>query len=163
MKFYKTCVCEGDQHSKPFQKPHRGYIKYYSFSSSRAMKSPSNSVSCNCQKICSWLRRPETVVEFRKRHHSSRRLATLLFTSFSKITLTSDRRLTRLGLLLNILKRLMYHIFLLFGWILEECVCFASKLFSFLRCFNFQNFRMLWCNLKLNYGIKNVWEVNTVW
>ena len=53
-----------------------GYVKCYSsgmlhqvlqLRCSRPInKSPSNSIRCNCQKICSQLRRPEIVLEIRK-------------------------------------------------------------------------------------------------
>ena len=44
-----------------------GYIKCYSSSSPKSVKSPSNSIRYNCQKICSWSRRPKTVLEIRKK------------------------------------------------------------------------------------------------
>ena len=43
------------------------YIKCYSSSSSRPVKSPRNFIRYNCQKICSWLRRPKTILEIRKK------------------------------------------------------------------------------------------------
>ena len=61
------------------------YIKWYSSSSPRLIKSPSNSTRYNCQKIWSWSRRPKTILETRKN---------LLLTSFSKTLLTTERRLT---------------------------------------------------------------------
>ena len=61
------------------------YIKCYSSSSPRLIKSPSNSTRYNCQKIWSWSRRPKTILETRKN---------LLLTSFSKTLLTTERRLT---------------------------------------------------------------------
>ena len=36
-----------------------GYIKCYSLNSPRPIKSPINSITYNCQKICSWSRRPK--------------------------------------------------------------------------------------------------------
>ena len=39
------------------------YIKYHSLSSSRLVKSPTNSIRYNCEKICSWFRRPKTTLE----------------------------------------------------------------------------------------------------
>ena len=42
-----------------------GYIRCYSSSSPRPVKSLSNSVTHNCQKICSWSRRPKTILEIR--------------------------------------------------------------------------------------------------
>ena len=44
-----------------------GYIKWYSSSSPRPVKSPSNSIRRSCQKICSWLRSPKTMLETRKK------------------------------------------------------------------------------------------------
>ena len=43
------------------------YIKCYSSSSCRSVKSPSNSIRHNCQKICGWTKRPETILETRKK------------------------------------------------------------------------------------------------
>ena len=40
-----------------------GYIKCYSLNSPR----PSNSIRYNCKKICSWSRRPKTILEIRKK------------------------------------------------------------------------------------------------
>ena len=44
-----------------------GYIKCYSSSSTRPVKSPSNYIRYNCLKICSWSRRPKTILEIRKK------------------------------------------------------------------------------------------------
>ena len=44
-----------------------GYIKCYSSSSHRHVKSPSNSIRHNSQKICIWSRRPKTILEIRKK------------------------------------------------------------------------------------------------
>ena len=44
-----------------------GYIKCYSLSSPRPVKSPSNSISYNCQRICSWSRRPKNILEIKKK------------------------------------------------------------------------------------------------
>ena len=44
-----------------------GYIKCHSSSSPRPVKSPSNSIRYNCEKICSWSRRPKTILEIRKK------------------------------------------------------------------------------------------------
>ena len=43
------------------------YIRCYSLSSPRPIRSQSNSIRYNCQKICSWLRRSETILEIRKK------------------------------------------------------------------------------------------------
>ena len=43
-----------------------GYIKWYSSGTSRPVKSPSNSIWYNCQKICCWSRGPKTILEIRK-------------------------------------------------------------------------------------------------
>ena len=48
-----------------------GYIKYYSSSNPRPVKCSSNSIRHNCQKIYSWLRRPKTIMEIRKKTHIS--------------------------------------------------------------------------------------------
>ena len=42
------------------------YVKCYSSSSPRPVKSPSSSIRYNCEKICSWSRRPKTMLEIRK-------------------------------------------------------------------------------------------------
>ena len=44
-----------------------GYIKCYSSSSPRPVKSPSNSIRQNCQKICGWSWRPKTILQIRKK------------------------------------------------------------------------------------------------
>ena len=71
-----------------------GYIYYYSSSSPRPVKSPSNSIRHNCQKICCWSRRPKTIRKSEERPHFSRWTTILLFTNFSKTLLTTERRLT---------------------------------------------------------------------
>ena len=43
-----------------------GHITCFSSSSPRSIKSPSNSIRSNCQKICSSSRRPNTILEIRK-------------------------------------------------------------------------------------------------
>ena len=72
-----------------------GYIKWYSLSSPSSVKRPNNSVRYNSQKICSWLRRPKTIQKSEKRPHFSRWSTSLLFTSFSKTLLMTERRVTR--------------------------------------------------------------------
>ena len=47
------------------------YIKCYSSSSSRPVKSPSNCIRHKRQKICSWSRRPKTMLEIREKKHVS--------------------------------------------------------------------------------------------
>ena len=42
-----------------------GYIKCHCSSSPRPLKSPGNSIRHNCQKICSLLRRPKTILAVR--------------------------------------------------------------------------------------------------
>ena len=44
-----------------------GYIKCQSSSGPRPVKSLFNSIRYNCQKICSWLRRPKTKLEIKKK------------------------------------------------------------------------------------------------
>ena len=56
-----------------------GYIKCCSWSSLWSVKIPYISVRYNCQKICSWSRKPKTILKIRKR-------PLVLFTSFSKTT-----------------------------------------------------------------------------
>ena len=73
-----------------------GYIKCRSSSGPRTIKHPSNSIRYNYKSICSWSRRPETILEIRKRPHFSRWSTTLLFTSFSKALLATERKLTGL-------------------------------------------------------------------
>ena len=43
------------------------YIKFHGLSSLRLIKRPRNSKKCNCKKICSWSRRPKTILEMRKK------------------------------------------------------------------------------------------------
>ena len=44
-----------------------GHIRCYSLSGPRPAKSPSNFIRYNCQKICSWSRRPKTIMEIIKK------------------------------------------------------------------------------------------------
>ena len=44
-----------------------GNITCYSSSSLGPVKNPSKSIRCNCKKICSWLRRPKTILEIRRK------------------------------------------------------------------------------------------------
>ena len=44
-----------------------GYIKCHNLSSPRPVKSSSNSIRYNCEKISSWSRRPKTILEIRKK------------------------------------------------------------------------------------------------
>ena len=44
-----------------------GYIKFYSLSSPINVKTLSNAVRKNCLKICSWLRRPKTILKITKK------------------------------------------------------------------------------------------------
>ena len=60
------------------------YIKCNSSSSPRLIKSPSISIRYNCQKICSWSRRPKIILEIRKKARFSKRCTSLFFTSSSK-------------------------------------------------------------------------------
>ena len=60
-------------------------------SSPRPAKSPSNSIRHNYQKIRSWSRRPKTIRKIRG--DFCRWSTILLFTSFSKALLTTERRL----------------------------------------------------------------------
>ena len=72
----------------------RPLLACYSSSSPRPVKSPSNSLRYNCQKICSWLRTSKTILEIRKWPYFSRWSTILLFTSFSRTLLTTKRALT---------------------------------------------------------------------
>ena len=72
-----------------------GYIKCYSSSSPRPVKSSSNSIRYNCQKICSWSRRPKTILKdwkSEKRPHFSR-WSMILFNKFFK-NFTNHRKKT---------------------------------------------------------------------
>ena len=44
-----------------------GNIKCYNLSSSRPVKSPSNSIRHHSEKICSWLRRPKNILKIREK------------------------------------------------------------------------------------------------
>ena len=63
-----------------------GHIKCYSLNSPRPNEIPSNSIRNNWQKICSWLRRPETIPKIRKQSKFIKVINTAI-TSFSKILL----------------------------------------------------------------------------
>ena len=43
------------------------YIKCYSLSKPKSIKNLRNSIRYHCQKICSWSRRPETILQIRKK------------------------------------------------------------------------------------------------
>ena len=58
------------------------------------LKAISNSITYNSQKICSCSRRPKTILEITKKPHFSKWSTILLFTSFSRNLLTTERRLT---------------------------------------------------------------------
>ena len=53
--------------STPYPVKSLGYIKHYSLNSPIYIKSPCNSIQYNCQKIYSWSRWPETILEIRKK------------------------------------------------------------------------------------------------
>ena len=61
-----------------------GYIKCHRSSSTRPVKSPSNSIRYNCGKICSWSRRPKTILKIRKK-------ATFLYVINSSIIYKSPK------------------------------------------------------------------------
>ena len=69
------------------------YITWCRSRSPRPVKSPSNSIRYNRQKICSWSRRPKAILEIKKRPHFYR-WPTILFSSFPTAFLTTERRLT---------------------------------------------------------------------
>lgn len=71
--------------NKPFPTPVK-CLSNNSSSSSTPIKSPGDSTKCSCQKICNWTRRPETILEIRKKKQQISWLV-------SKILLTTDRRL----------------------------------------------------------------------
>ena len=74
--------------------PAKSYIKYYSSSSPRLIKNPSNYIRYISQNICNWLKRPETILEIRQKALFLEWSSSLLFTSFSLTLLTTERRLT---------------------------------------------------------------------
>ena len=69
------------------------YIKCYRLRSPRPVKSSCNSIRYNYKKICSWSRKPKTILKIKKKPHFLRWSTILLFTSFSKTWLTIERRL----------------------------------------------------------------------
>ena len=56
-----------DKTSMPNAVKTLGFVKCYSSSSPKCVKSPGNSIRYNCQKISSWSRRPKTILEIRKK------------------------------------------------------------------------------------------------
>ena len=68
-------------------------LGYINLSSPRPDKSPSNSIRFNCQ-ICSSSKRSKSILETRKGTNFSGWWTILLFTSFLKTLLTTERRLT---------------------------------------------------------------------
>ena len=71
-----------------------GYIKCYSLSNPRTVKSPSNSMNYNYQKICSWSRRPRTILEIRKKGHIFLGDQQSYYLQVFKRLLTTERGLT---------------------------------------------------------------------
>ena len=61
-----------------------GYIKHYSSSNPRPVKSPSSSTRYYCQNICSWSEELKLYWRSEKSSHFSRWSTTLSFTSFWK-------------------------------------------------------------------------------
>ena len=55
------------------------------------VKSPSNSISYNCQKICSWLKRPKTILEIRKTPHFYRWSKIYCLQVFQRLYFTNNR------------------------------------------------------------------------
>ena len=56
----------------PYPVKSLGNIKCNSLSNPRPVKTPSNSIKYNCQKISSWLGRPKIILEIKKKYdHSS--------------------------------------------------------------------------------------------
>ena len=70
------------------------YIKCYNSSSPRPVKSPSNSISYNCEKICSWSRRPKTYRKSGKGHFSLGDQQSYYLQVFRKTLLITERRPT---------------------------------------------------------------------
>ena len=71
------------------------YIKCCSSSSRRSIKSPSDSIRYNCQKVFSWSRRLETKLEVRKEIIFLEVINNIIiYYFFSKILLATDRSLT---------------------------------------------------------------------
>ena len=71
-----------------------GNIKCYSSSRCRHIKGTSNSTRYNCQKVCSWLRRPKTILEIKKVTFFQVINKCIIYKFFKDI-LTTERRLTR--------------------------------------------------------------------
>ena len=78
--------------SMPQRMESLGYIRCHSSSSSKPINSPSNSIRYNCQKVCSWSRRPETMLLIRK-EAAVFEVINRSFYKFSKTLLTTERRL----------------------------------------------------------------------
>ena len=70
------------------------YIKYYRSSSPKPVKNLSNSIRYNCQKICSWSRRPKTILEIRKKGQISLGDQKSYYLQVFQTLLTTERRLT---------------------------------------------------------------------
>ena len=74
--------------------PNLGYINCYSLSSPRPVKSPSTCARHNCQKICSWLWKPKTILEIRKKGTILWVINNPIIYKFSRTLLTTERRPT---------------------------------------------------------------------
>ena len=76
-----------------------GYMKCYSFSSPRSIKSLRNPITDNYQKSCSQLRRPEPILEIRKRTKFLEMLSKPNFYKYFKEFNNHKRKLTELRFL----------------------------------------------------------------
>ena len=73
-----------------------GFESSCSYLIPRLAKIYSNSIRCNCQKICSWSRKPKTMLEIRKNCHISLDDQESYYLQvFQTSLLTRERRLTR--------------------------------------------------------------------
>ena len=64
LKLHKIRVCEEDQHVAPCQKPWIYRVPHLTMPPGQL--NALAIISYNCQKVCSWSRRPETIMEIRK-------------------------------------------------------------------------------------------------
>ena len=64
-------------------------------SSPRPIKNPSNSIRYNCQKVCSWWKRPETTLKIRERNKFPRTIVKPIIYKFFKDITNNRKKTTR--------------------------------------------------------------------
>ena len=77
-------ISDVDQHATPCKEP--WIYQVIQLELAQKYHNPSNSIRCNCQKICRWTRRPEIILNIRKKAIFFEMINSPLFKSFSIFT-----------------------------------------------------------------------------